>query len=418
LSFSIETLQDFVVNLINDEAAKAAYAADPLAALKEAGLADLTPADVQEVLPLVADSLPAGVPGLADLPAGFGGFPVGLPELGDLPVAVPSLPVDLPSVPPLETPFGDVTAVVGDAAATVDLDGDVLSSATSGFLANSDNSDAPTVSNYTETVFGDLAAGAKLDTDEFGGSISGNTEAADAGLGLVGHTGGDLAAWGALDTVAGDLGGGVLAGPDGFAFAAESPLGDIEANSAGDFALQPADTADLLDVDHLGDTGDAVAGTVAHYVGAGAGAFAGGVATGADTLGGFLTGPVAPVGHVVESGADTVTRGIEQGGDSVSEHLTDLPAVGGLPLDQLPELPQLPDLPDIDSGHLPQLPDVSDHLPTLPVDLPDTGAVTGLVTDNPVTDVVHTSPVGGLLDGVTGHLPQVADLPGDLDLGL
>jgi hypothetical protein len=457
LSFSIETLQDFVMTLINDEAAKAAYAADPLAALSDAGLADLTPADVQEVLPLIADSLPAGLPvdglpidglpvdglpdlgdlpidglpGLGDLPIdglpGLGGLPSlpelpslpvdGLPDLGDL----PSLPVDVPALPTLETPLGDVSAVVGDAAATVGVDGDLVSTATSGFLSNPDNGDAPTVSNLTETAFGDLAAGAKLDPEEFGGSVAGSTELADAGLGLVGHTGGDVAAWGALDTVAGDLGGGILAGPDGAAIAAETPLGDLDLNSRGEFSIQPVDTADLLDVDHLGDTGDAVAGTVAHYVNTGTSTVTDGVSDGGDLLAGYLTGPAAPIADVVETGTDTVTEGLTTGGDTVTEHLTNLPTLDGLPLDQLPELPQLPDVPDLDSGNLPQLPDLGDlpvDLPSLPVDLPDAGAVTGLVTDNAVTDAVHASPVGGLLDGVTGHLPQVADLPGDLDLGL
>jgi hypothetical protein len=455
LSFSIETLQDFVMNLINDEAAKTAYAADPLSALKDAGLADLTPADVEEVLPLVADSLPAGVPSLDSLPLdvpgldslpgldtlpgldslpgldrvpgldslpGLDGLPTGVPGLGDLPLEVPSLPVALPSLPTLETPLGDVTAVVDGAAARVGLDGDVLSTATSAFASNADNSDAPTVSNVTETVFGDLAAGAKIDADEFGGSLAGSSDLADAGLGLVGHSGGDVAAWGAFDSVAGDLGGGLLAGPHGAVLAAESPLGNVEFNTNGDFSIEPGNPADLLDVDHLGDTGDTVAATVAHYVGTGTDAVTGGVANGGDTLAGFLTGPAAPLGGFVETGADTVTDGLQTGGDALSEHLTNLPTVDGLPLDQLPELPQLPDLPTIDSDSLPDAPGLGDlpvDLPSLPVDLPDTSAVTDLVSHNPVTDAVHASPVGGLVHGVTGHLPSVADLPvGDLDLGL
>jgi hypothetical protein len=475
LSFSIETLQDFVMNLMNDEAAKTAYAADPLSALKDAGLADLTPADVEEVLPLVADSLPAGVPGLGDLPLdslpldslpmdslpldslpmdslpgldglpgldslpagvpslpglpGLDSLPAGvpslgaLPGLGDLPLDVPSLPVALPAVPTLETPLGDVTAVVDGAAARVGLDGDTLSTATSAFASNADNSDAPTVSNITETAFGDLAAGGKIDADEFGGSVAGSSDLADAGLGLVGHSGGDVAAWGSLDSVAGDLGGGLLAGPDGAAFAAESPLGNVDFNTNGDFSIEPANAADLLDVDHLGDTGDAVAATVAHYVGTGTDAVTGGVANGGDTLAGFLAGgPAAPLGGLVETGTDTVTEGLQTGGDMLSEHLTNLPAVDGLPLDQLPELPQLPDLPAIDSDSLPHAPGLGDlpvDLPSLPVELPDTSAVTDIVSHNPVTEAVHASPVGGLVDGLGGHLPSVADLPvGDLDLGL
>ncbi|TDV52186.1 IniB N-terminal domain-containing protein [Actinophytocola oryzae] len=466
MSFSIDTLQDFVMNIISDEAAKAAYTADPLGALKDAGLGDLTPADVQEVLPLVADSLPAGLPTdlselplLGDLPLGdlpvalpvdglpsLGDLPVdlptgGLPSLGDLPVTLPtdglpalgdlpvvgSLPVDLPGVelpnlPNLETPLGDVTSVVIDGVsgvATAGLDTDVLDSAVGGLLSNPAEGGAPTVSTHVESLLGDVAAGAKLAPEEFGGSIAGSSPAADLGAGLVGHVGGDLGAWAATDTVAGDLGAGVLAGPDGVSLAAESPLGNLAANSHGDFSIQPVDTADLLDVDHLGTTGDAVAGTVAHYVSAGAGALAGGIGAGEDLLGGYLTGSLAPVGDTLDSTTSTVTDGIEQGGDLVSEHLTNLPTTDDLPLDQLPELPQLPDLPDIDSGDLPRLGDVTSHLPVSLPDLPDTSAVTDLVSHNPVTDAVHASPVGGLVDGVTSHLPQVGDhLPVDLDLGL
>ena len=458
------TLHDFVSSLISDEAAKAAYLADPLAALGAAGLGDLTPADVQEVLPLVADSLPTdltalpvdglpvgdlpvelpavgdlsgalpfdGLPSLGDLPLDLptGDLPVSLPALGDLgdlpsslPTGVPSLgdlPLvsDLPALPTLDTPLGDVTAALGNAAAAADLNGEVLATAASGFLSNPEDSDAPTVSGAVSSVFGDFAAGAKVDPAEFGGSVAGSTPLADFGAGAVGHVGGDFGAWAGADTVVGDFAGGLLAGPEGVQLAAESPLGSIDLNSNGEFSIQPVDTADLLDVDHLGTTGDVVAGTVAHYVNAGADVLANGVSAGGDSLGGYLTGSL---GETVQSTTDTVTDGIHQGGDLLSEHLTNLPTTDDLPLDQLPELPKLPDLPDVDSHHLPAVGDVTSHLPVSLDHLPvDTSAVTGLVSNNPVTDVVHDSPVGGLVSGVTDHLPQADHLPlvGDLDLGL
>jgi hypothetical protein len=526
LSFSIETLHDFVLNILNDEAAKAAYAADPVGALKDAGLADLTPADVQEALPLVADSLPtdlpvgdlpidlpAGVPSLGDLPldlpslpaglpvdglgdlssalpvnglpalgdlssalpvdglSGLGGLtsslpvnglsglgdlssslPVdGLPVVGDLPIAapadglpmdglpalgglptgvpslgdLPNVPVELPSIPTLETPLGDVTTVVDGVGglAGVGADTDLLDNATAGLLSNPGEGDAPTLSTHTESVLGDLAAGAKLAPEEFGGSIAGSSDLADVGGGVVGHVGGDLGAWGGADTVAGDLAGGVQVGPSGLAVGAESPLGNVAFNSDGDFSIQPANTSDLLDVDHLGTTGDTVIGTVAHYVSTGSDVLADGVSSGSGALGGYLTGSAAPLGDTLDSTTDTVTDGIRGGGDQVSEHLSNLPTTDALPLDQLPELPKLPDLPDVNSSDLPAAGGLAGHLPVdLPsVQLPDTSAVTDLVSHNPVTDAVHSSPVGGLVDGVTGHLPQVGDhLPavGDLDLGL
>lgn len=60
--YSFQTLQDFVLNLLDDDAARAAYTADPTGALAAAGLGDLTPQDVEEVIPLVADALPADSP--------------------------------------------------------------------------------------------------------------------------------------------------------------------------------------------------------------------------------------------------------------------------------------------------------------------------------------------------------------------
>src|ERR1700742_1845665 len=63
---SSPTLQDFVLNLIYDPAARSAFELDPESALHAAGLGDITAADVQQVIPLVVDSAPvAGLQGLA-----------------------------------------------------------------------------------------------------------------------------------------------------------------------------------------------------------------------------------------------------------------------------------------------------------------------------------------------------------------
>ena len=59
------TLHDFVLNLITDPQARSIFELDPEAALCAAGLGDITPADVQDVVPLVVDY--AAVPGLAGL---------------------------------------------------------------------------------------------------------------------------------------------------------------------------------------------------------------------------------------------------------------------------------------------------------------------------------------------------------------
>jgi hypothetical protein len=64
------TLHDFVINLLSDADARAAFDLDPDGALREAGLTGVTPADVRDVIPLVADFAPAHVAGLpGNLPA-------------------------------------------------------------------------------------------------------------------------------------------------------------------------------------------------------------------------------------------------------------------------------------------------------------------------------------------------------------
>ena len=71
---SSPTLQDFVLNLIYDPAARSAFEVDPESALHAAGLGDITAADVQQVIPLVVDSAPAtglhGLAGIDDLTTG------------------------------------------------------------------------------------------------------------------------------------------------------------------------------------------------------------------------------------------------------------------------------------------------------------------------------------------------------------
>jgi len=56
---STSTLHDFVLNLLSDPALKAAFAHDAQGTLEQAGLADITAVDVQEVIPLVLDLVPA-----------------------------------------------------------------------------------------------------------------------------------------------------------------------------------------------------------------------------------------------------------------------------------------------------------------------------------------------------------------------
>ncbi|ANN19980.1 hypothetical protein SD37_33140 [Amycolatopsis orientalis] len=174
---SVQTLHDFTLNLLNDTAARAAFANDPQQVLADAGLGDINAADVHEVVPLVLDFVPVdaatGVTGTAastaDNLAGFGGvanvvngtdgecadgvqgaidqltaltagLPVDVPALpavpslgdlpGELPVDVPGLPglpgelpVDVPGLPGLPgvPAVSDVTDVSNAAAGVTAL---------------------------------------------------------------------------------------------------------------------------------------------------------------------------------------------------------------------------------------------------------------------------------------------------------
>jgi hypothetical protein len=70
-----QTLHDFVLNLLGDPHARAAFELDPQGALHSAGLSDITAADVQDVIPLVIDYAP--VQGLTDLTSSLDGTGLG-----------------------------------------------------------------------------------------------------------------------------------------------------------------------------------------------------------------------------------------------------------------------------------------------------------------------------------------------------
>ena len=55
-------LLDFVMSLVRDPAAAARYAADPAQAIADADLTDVTRADVQNLIPVVAESLSMAAP--------------------------------------------------------------------------------------------------------------------------------------------------------------------------------------------------------------------------------------------------------------------------------------------------------------------------------------------------------------------
>ncbi|WP_406636949.1 IniB N-terminal domain-containing protein [Amycolatopsis sp. WGS_07] len=86
----VQTLHEFALNLLNDPQSLADYKADPQGVLNGAGLGELSPADVQDIMPLVMDSAP--LPAAPAVPA----VP-GVPAAPSIP-AVPGVPA-APSVP-------------------------------------------------------------------------------------------------------------------------------------------------------------------------------------------------------------------------------------------------------------------------------------------------------------------------------
>jgi hypothetical protein len=377
-----------VLNLLQDPTAMQAFDLDPAGCLKNAGLTDITPADVHDVIPLVTDLVPTG----------------GLPGLGALP-GLDSLPLDgLPSVPGVGVPSLD------DLASSLSLDGGLTSDGVWG------------------TVEGDNPLGA-LNA---------------SGLAEVGSDGLKAAALGLQDTPLGKLGVGVWGegGLDGAhgGVGVYSPLGDLEtavntelhgtqglyldagASTSSDHYIGVA-TEDGLAVHqnvlpNLPAVGDLAKGLSDPT--AAASAIAGAVPA-LPAVPGLPQLPVSdlplpsvpelpvdlpavpalPVGDLGNSVAgvqDAATGAADAGniGGSLPDlggHLPNLPDVGGL----LPNLPvNLPDLP----VHLPNLPVELPSLPSLPIaggvdapsvvgDVVDHTGLGGVLNNNPVTDTVH-----------------------------
>jgi hypothetical protein len=115
------TLQDFVLNLIYDPAARSAFELDPESVLEHAGLGDVTAADVRQVIPLVVDSAP--VTGL-HAPAGVDDLATGVANL-DVAGAVSHLQAITAQVAYSATVTGDAGVSMAGAATSV-VSGSVL----------------------------------------------------------------------------------------------------------------------------------------------------------------------------------------------------------------------------------------------------------------------------------------------------
>ena len=109
---STQTLHDFTLNLLGDLDAREAFQLDPEGALEAAGLGDISPVDVQEILPLVLDSASVVKIDAIDKV---------LVEAGDL-TAVDSLKLITGNIEGV-THITDVAGVSGVTALVTDLDG-------------------------------------------------------------------------------------------------------------------------------------------------------------------------------------------------------------------------------------------------------------------------------------------------------
>jgi hypothetical protein len=130
------SLLDFVMALVRDPDAGARYAADPAGALSAAQLPGVTIADVNNLIPVVTDSLASATPGFGALTdvgpataniwasgaaaAAFDAFDIHMPP--DLPPAEQGAPTI--SVPPVQVSADPVEASVGDAVSAITPGGD------------------------------------------------------------------------------------------------------------------------------------------------------------------------------------------------------------------------------------------------------------------------------------------------------
>ena len=160
------TLHDFVLNLLTDADARAAFQLDPDGSLSAAGLGGVSPADVRDLIPLVADYAPVHLSTLdAGLPD-FGASPLGA-DRADAVAQVPIFGAAVPTVPALASPAlataGGLSAV---ATGAVGLAG--TSAATLGGVGS---------------LVGDTGLGGQLGLDPSGGGLSGGADASGhAGL--------------------------------------------------------------------------------------------------------------------------------------------------------------------------------------------------------------------------------------------
>ncbi|MCP2167034.1 IniB N-terminal domain-containing protein [Goodfellowiella coeruleoviolacea] len=405
-----QTLNDFVLNLLSDSAARSAFELDPEGALQDAGLGDISALDVQEVIPLVIDNLPVqDVVGLdalqLDLPLdALEAGPAGaISQLQFVTSQLSSLPTDLGA-----TAAGALSVDAGGFAAGGAVDSPLGSLGLTATSATASTGPAPTAAPADFSAAGDLTGaldsvtGGVVGTDALGGVT--DTVALDGVTGTVTGVAGTVT--GALSGVTGGLPTGDLSGVTGVVDGVTDTVAGVTSG---------------VGFNVLGGVTDALSGVTGTLSG-----LTGGLVDAdlGENLGTSVTNLVALGGAGVDYTVDTTVAETDK---TVHNLLT-----GHLD-DQLTDTANALQANDLGAALPPA--DAAVHGATatldavagevnhvvdglgLPADLPDLapsatlGEVTGAVTDlaEPVTELggqtVHgvvDSPVGDVVDGLSG----------------
>ncbi|BCJ50609.1 hypothetical protein Asp14428_20840 [Actinoplanes sp. NBRC 14428] len=193
---SSPTLQDFVLNLIYDPAARSAFELDPEGVLADAGLSDVTAVDVQEVIPLVVDYAPLSDVAAVTAPLGVHDLTTGVAD-ADVSAAVAQLQAMTGNLTPGAHAAPDV-AYAGAGAFMVSTDGLLAGTPAVGVgLEHAATVDAPVSTSVTAPVDGALSAvhdpGLGLDAGVSTATSVTTTVVGDAD-GLIASTGVDAGA--------------------------------------------------------------------------------------------------------------------------------------------------------------------------------------------------------------------------------
>ncbi|MTD55397.1 IniB N-terminal domain-containing protein [Amycolatopsis pithecellobii] len=350
MSHPIHTLHSLVLNLVTDHAFGSAFLANPTAVLSEAGLTDITGADVSEVTSLVAEHVPAPVADAVE--NGLASLPTDALGVNDLNSALAHLEV-------VATVAQEVPAT---AASTSDFALGSVSGVTEATAVSSSfgaTADGLATSLAAATPVGDVTGAVAASAGTLGVGLSSSAGAYGVGVGSL-----PLSAP-SFDSV-GDLGSTL----DSDVFSDASPV----SSTATGYVDQGVDLA-----------GSGVTGVTAfagdHIAGAGAGLGETVAATGADVAGHLTSVPA-----------------VAAQATSVLPHVTapvHLPA--DLPVHLAAELPHLPA-----AAAVPNVPD------TVEDTVSHATSVTGSVTHGGLLDTAHAAlPDTGDLSGNLLH----TDLP-------